>query len=725
MEWRFYIDSDLIDEPIGWNGFVYKLIRDDKYHGVFFEASANSLTFIGDAAEIITHAKETIGIDANLIFRAEYKCEGSREFSTGLEGRINIGSYERTCGLDCRVKVGIEQDTCAMTFKNRVDQKVSVDSTNSMDGVDLTQYSGLNIPLTLPTQEIPISADAQVAGEGDGLSLENMVFFLGEQNLLVRPTYGVVNDNSILTGQLDNPVNDFQDPTEFFLLSPQVLLEENSDCISQDFYYKIRLKGAVDIDITDSTGSFAFFSLRTVVDVWDGEGTHVGPGNQTGDATPLHNDLVDFLVDDPIPFDVTYTGTVNIPVGSAIYAYIKIYYSAGIDTNATANFNIAFDPETSFYLYNVKECPPTEAKVYLVNETLARLTEIITDRCFTVKSDYYGRTDSQPYAHDSDGCGSLRALTSGLKIRAAEDKEYFTSFTEIFEGLKGIDNIGMGILDGDVRVEPVEFFYKDIEILRIPNIPTMTTEYDESKVYSVIKIGYKTWEAQEVKGILEFNSNKEFRTSVRSVNNVIDAMSNLIASGSIIESIRFERLLDTGEKDGTFDNESFIFSLRRTAYGYEVEQGIIENPENIANPNTAYNWRIRPMYNLMRWFKSMANSYINLQNTGSKLFFNSGTGNYEAGGNISVYDPCSLESQKIFENTDLDVSKYKELVLPIHGPDIVKFTYPMSYKDYELIKSNPYGYISIQCGSGQFERAYIKEIQYNISSSLANFTLIK
>lgn len=718
MEWRFYIDSELIDEPIGWNGFVYKLIRDDKYHGVFFEASANSLTFIGDAADIITHAKESIGIDANLIFRAEYKCEGSIEFSTGLEGRINIGSYERTCGLDCRVKVGIEQETCAMTFKNRVDQKVSVDSTKSMDGVDLMQYSGLNIPLTLPTQEIPVTTEASVSEGGDSGSIENETISddEGRNTVRFRPDYINVVDSSIIQSNMSDAYGLVEDVQKYIYLTPQVLMDDNGSCFPDPFTYNIRLKGSFIWNMRGGTKPELNLYLR--VDLWNGDS---GTEREEVQTTLINSDI---NYDQYYYFDETYTGSVVIPEGWGIYAYLEVYCTNSFLVFQN-DFYYTFDEETYFYLTNIKKCPPTEAKVYLVNETLARLTEIITDRCLTVRSEYYGRTDSQPYAHDSDGCGSLRALTSGLKIRAAEDKDYFTSFTEIFEGLKGIDNIGMGILDGDVRVEPVEFFYKDIEILRIPNIPTMTTEYDESKVYSVIKIGYKKWEAQEVKGILEFNSNKEFRTSVRSVNNVIDAMSNLIASGSIIESIRFERLLDTGEKDGTFDNESIIFSLRRTAYGYEVEQGIIENPENIANPNTAYNWRIRPMYNLMRWFKSMANSYINLQNTGSKLYFNSGTGNYEAGGNISVYDPCSLESQKIFENTDLDVSKYKELVLPIHGPDIVKFTYPLSYKDYESIKSNPYGYISIQCGSGQFERAYIKEIQYNISSSLANFTLIK
>lgn len=718
MEWKFYIDSEEIDEPIGFNGFVYKLIRDDRYHGVFFEASANTLTFIGEAASIITEAKESIGIDANLIFRAEYRCEGSSEYLTGLEGRVNIGTYERTCGDDCRVKVSIEQETCAMTFKNRISQKVALDSTKSMGGVDLQPYTGLNYNLTLPTQEVPIRTDANVSDEGDSGVEENTTISEGIRTNTVRfrPDYMVVRDSSIIESSMDNAYGLIEDVKRYIYLTPQVLMDEMGECIPDPFTYEIRMKGNFLWDFKG--GNKPTLDLYLRVNLWNGD--------LDVDRVEVHSTLIQSSINDSqtYTFDETYSGTIVIPEGWGFYAYLEVYCTSSF-LASNNDFFYTFDKETSFLMYNIKKCPPTEAGVYMVNETLSRLTEIITDRCLLVKSEYYGRTDSHPYSHDSDGCGSLRAVTNGLKIRQAEEKEYFTSFNDIFEGLKAIDNIGMGIFQNDVRVEPVEFFYQDTEILRIPNIPTITTEYDERKVYSLIKIGYRTWEAEEIKGILEFNSNKEFRTSVKSVDNTIEAISTLIASGSIIESIRFQVLLDTGEKDNSFDNENFIFCLKRTAYGYEVEQGIIENDENVVNASTAYNWRIRPIYNLMRWFKTLANSYVNLLNTDSKLYFNSGTGNYTAGGMISIYDGCSLENQKLYENSDIDVTKYKEMVVPIYGPDIVKFSHPLSVEEYKAITENPYGYISVQCGSGDFQKCFLKEIQYNISTSMANFTLIK
>src|SRR5690606_22240375 len=130
-----------------------------------------------------------------------------------------------------------------------------------------------------------------------------------------------------------------------------------------------------------------------------------------------------------------------------------------------------------------------------------------------------------------------------------------------------------------------------------------------------------------LKGLDEFNSNKEFRTSLVNINNTLDVTSPFIAAGYVIEQTRQQSYADSGGADSKYDNDVFIICVERDAYGYKVEQGNINNAANIFSPNTAYNWRIRPWYNLMRWWKSIAQSYINLVNTTSRLFFSSGTGN--------------------------------------------------------------------------------------------------
>lgn len=728
MEWQFKLDATIIEEPIGFEAIAFNVMRDDRWHGIFFEASTTQLSFYGTAFGILKAAKESAGVDAIVIFTASSRCEGQAAYEEVISGKLNFSNYQESCGDDCLIRMSVEQDNCAMVFKNRFDQKVNIDSNVAFNKATvLADYTRLGFSMKLATQEIPISADADVSLDSDLLTLEPLNFFLGEQNLLIRPIYDIVNDNSILTGQLNDPSNRFQDPAETFLLSPQVLPEDAQGCISEVFAYTIRLKGAVDLNLISSTGVGATFSLRTVVDYWDGTGTHVGPGNLTGNAIPLHNDLVGTLFDAAKPFDATYTGTVSLPQGSGLYAYIKIYYSAGVSTNAVAGFNIDFDPETSFLLTNTKKCPPTNAEVYLVNETLARATESITDRCLTMKSDYYGRTDSQPSASETDGCGSLRVVTPGLKIRQAPGKDFFASMKELMEGLRAIDNIGMGMESNRVRIEPAEWFYQDVKILDLPLIPSARSNIDDSKVYSNIKTGYSKWEIKSIKGIDEFNSAKEFRTGIKAVQNELDIRSNLISSGYIIEDLRTKTLLNTGNTDSTYDNDVFIIVVDRDAYGFHVEQGKAQSPANFFSPSTAYNWRIRPMYNLMRWFKSIAQSYVSLASTPSKLFFTSGAGNYLAKGRLSTYDLCRLENKVLAENDDLSYFDFENTAdaTPIYKPETITFDYPLSLADYKLIKATPYGYLNVQCGNGDFIKAYIKQLSYKPAEGLASFTLIK
>lgn len=726
------IEYTEIEEPVGFNEITFMVGRDELWHGIFFEASTSQLGFYGEAFTILKEQKESYGVDAVVVFTASGRCDGEDDFEEAISGKLNFAKYQETCGNQCLIRMAVERDNCAMTFKNRFDQKVDVDSTVAFDKLtNLVQYDGLRFGMELATQEIPISADAQVAVSGDPLHLDAIDLNYTNQNLLVRPIYATVTDNSILTGQLDNPTNVFQDPNDTFLLSPQVLLEENQSCISEDFEYTIQLKGSILMTNPITVGT-NYITVWAIVDYWDGVGSHTGPGNLTGNATELHRVLV---VNGQLPnvtynFDQTFTGTTPLPVGSGLYAYIKVYNAVGIfGDSAIVDFDINWDTDTSFLLTNVKACPPTDADVYLINETLARVTESITDHCLTIQSDYYGRTDSEPYSSLVDGCGGLRILTPGLRIRQATDKNFFASMKELMEGLRAIDNIGMGMETDRIRIEPAEYFYQDVKIMDMLLIPDGRSEIDDTKVYSNIKYGYEKWEIKSIKGIDEFNSAKQARTGIKSVNNELDITSNLIASGYIIENLRTQTLVNTGNTDSTYDNDIFIITVARDAYGYSyiVEQGITENAANFFSPATAYNWRIRPISNLMRWFKSIAQSYTNLINTASKIFFTSGTGNYLAEGNINAADPCVMENHVMAENDDIAATDFMRAVdaTPIYKPETITFEYPLSIAEYQAIKSAPYGYINVQCGQGDTEKAFIKTISYKPAERKAEMTLIK
>lgn len=711
MEWTFYLDDLEIEEPVGFSDLTIRAKRDENWHGVFFEASTSDLEFYGVAATYLMEQKRTLGFSAEVEFRAITDCGGEDEV---LTGRLDFRKYKQSCGDLCTVTMPVEQQGCIMTLKNRYDQKVDLSNRTAFDGMTLLpDYNALNFTMELAAQETKEGLEGYVVDAGYDIEHTDS---LVNNDIAFRPLYGRVVFASLQTTNLDDASSLVgADPGTIAspeAITPVLLFEDVIACFTGNFDYNFRLKGNYSMDAVSAGVSSAVIKL--VKGVW--------PDTQTViDSTTLPTA-------DSGSFDSTFTGTLTLAEGEGLYMLLELHVLGLFQQD----YLVHFDPETQAILTANKICPPTEATVSMVLEAASRITEAITDHCLTVKSDYYGRTDSEPYAATEDGCGSLRVVTSGLRIRNAENPTHFMSLKDMFEGLNPIDNIGMAVEAGSgynsdvLRIEPVEYFYQDVIILNHDFIPRATFDSQADMAYSVIKVGYKKWESEEVLGLDEFNSNKEFRTSLKSINNTLDITSPFVAGGYPIEITRRQSFADTGAADTKYDNDTFIICLRRDMAAYsdwEVEQGNIVNPSNIYSPATAYNWRIRPMYNLMRWWKSISQSYVNLTNTISKLFFSAGTGNLLASGTIATYDPCNVEQNQRAENDDLRFQDISVGATPICKPETVTYRYPMSVKDFNLVKATPNGYINYQCGSGDYAKGFINLLMYRPARGEAEITL--
>lgn len=719
MNWRFFINDTEIEEPLGWGELSINIIRDEQWKGVFFEASTSSLGFYGIGYDILYGLKTGQGLKAVAIFRAEVMCEGESEYEEALRGKLNFAQYRQSCGQECIIRMPVEQDDCTMTLRNRYDQKVNIDSNIAFNKQTiLQQYDKLGFTMQLASQEIPVSAEASVQDdepfEVEILSANSV------QQVLVRPIYNNEIDVSLSDAQLSSPAFFFEFVPGETRMSPQLLLDSAViDCFSGLYDVDIRIKGRLRYEPIDGD------DIRARA--WANIGTWNGLDGEITTSIDILNRQV--INDDDMnegqwyEFDVSYVNaSASLPWDTGIYAYIDFWYNDAGTDHPRKLFTVEFDNDTHFIVKATRICPPTDVQAYAVHELFSRAVEAVTDRCLTVKSDYYGRTDSEPYSAEQDGCGGLRVLTNGLKIRQAENNNFTISVKDIFENLNPIDNIGMGVEGNVLRVESAEYFYNDTLLLTLDAIPESEIEVMEDRAYSVIKIGYKKWETESVKGLDEFNSNKEFRTSITAVNNTLDITSNFVAAGYVIEQIRTQQFISTGRADNKYDNDTFIIAVDRTGYGeFIVEQGNISNPANIFSPATVYNWRLRPMYNLMRWGKSLFQSYVNISETDSKLFYSAGTGNYVASGELT--DGCKLENGPIAENADLSAGNYALPIKPILTLDNYTVEYPLSVKDCKKIKANPYGFINLQCGNGEYVKTYIQSIEYRYAQGIATFNL--
>jgi hypothetical protein len=720
MYFEFYLDDLEIEEPQGFADIILNMKRDDNWHGIFFEASTSELSFYGVAAAYLKNKKATEGLKSEVTFKAYQACGVYEEPELLVEGRLDFGKYTESCGGTCVVEIPVEQLGCLMTLRNRYDQKVDLDSTVTFNKMSaLQQYEKINFAMDLPAKAIRVALEGRVSNEP--YTIQFNFNQTGTSTTIVRPTYDVEISNSIQTGQLI-PVSDYESTDDAFdsPISPQILFEGEPACFNGDFEYEALMKGSYNI--VDIASGFDLSTVKIKVVTWDGTGTIFANATLIQEVTVFTGPV---SLPQSGTFNTTVSGTVPYTEGVGFYAFVEfVIIPDSSSVGDIDDFQVTFDPETYINVNGVSLCSTTSSNVYAVNETLSRITEAITDNCLKVKSNYYGRTDSQPYTSAEDGCGSLRVLTSGLKIRRAENPLFFSSLKDMFDGLRGIDNIGMGIEANEfipgfnwLRIEPVEYFYQDIEVLRLPYVPEPKISTQEQLHYSLIKSGYQKWEVERVNGLDEPNSNREYRTSLTSVNNTLDITSKF-------EVTRQQSFADTGAADTTYDNETFIICVERQAYSFIVERGNIDNAANVFSPQTLYNWRIRPYSNLMRWFKSIANSYPNINDSANKLYFSSGTGNLLAEGQLSDAF-CKLENGVKAENRDLSKMDFADPVnaTPLWKPDNPTFRYPLSVADYKALKANPYGYISFQCGTGEWKKGYVQDLRYRLNKGEADFVL--
>ncbi len=556
IQWKFYIDDTEYPQPESFTDLVLGLKRDPDYHGVIFEASVGSIIFTGPARDYILEKEAALGLKANIVFRADVRCDENGEYEEIIKGKLNMGKMEESCGTECSLSVPIEQENCTMLLRNRFDQKVDMDSLTAFDKITALEdyaYAGINV--TMKSKSLQVSAEGTVAAEGDRVMYDTL---LDENFALtyVRPTYSNKQSESITTTQLEPTVWIAGSSTlSDTVVSPVVLLEEAIDCFDGGFTYTFRIKGHIFLN-----GVF-FTRLRiikgTLPDTEDTLGFLPETGPDAG-LTVLYDDDLELAGEDvDADFDETRTGTTSLNDGEGIWVYLFTRQNV---RSASYGGYIEFDPETSVDIQAVQQCPETDSRVYLVNEALSRAVEAVTNGCLRVKSDYYGRTDSQPYASTTDGCGSLRALNSGLQLRQAVEAKLFLSPKDCFEGLNPIDNIGFGIEPDPartgfdiMRVEDVRYFYRNEEVLALSAAPNVKVMVQETEHYSKVLNGYQKWEVEKVNGLDEFNSNREYRTSLTSVSNTLTILSKFVAGGYPIEVTRQQSYSVTGAADTKYD----------------------------------------------------------------------------------------------------------------------------------------------------------------------------
>lgn len=773
MKWQFAILNNrtsvetIIREPVGWDGNTASIKRDPDMHGMFFENQGDKFEFYNDAERILKAEYDVYKHQADLTLICRQDCgNGYEEFD---RAKFLMLKYDHSCGAKgCYVKCPLESIGEVMDFKNRLDQKVNLETVKGFDETtDLVPYAALPATINLPSKGVFIQNKATTkadlteefvgglnAGDLGSFNRIQLEFGLPDEQIseigsfYFNPTHlqDLTSDNGVgyrfahtaagtfVSGRL-NPLN-LSPVINYFDGSP------NFGDISNPVNVDIELIGEIELFNTYiGTTVLYFLRLPERLDRTDNgaleddyeylsEYPIYAPASDAFPADYKHNG-------DVLPFSWNYTTPLTINKGDRFYLFIafdEIKQDPEITavTGGDPAFTMKLEADSHFIIDNLSHVASSDAKVFLINETISRVAEAISNDKVRAYSEYYGRTDSEPYSHAEDGCGGLRCLTDGIRIRQQEERTpgnksvFSLSLEDLFLGLNPIDNIGMG-LEPDterpgfnrLRVEPWHYFYNDDVILNCLKVNTINRKCYEKEIYSTMNIGYAKWEAEEYNGIDEFLTSRIYRTMLNMQKKELKLLTAFIASGYAIEVTR-RKGIDT--KDWRYDKDSFIICLKRDD-GLKVELGNIDMPANIIDPPTIYNFRISPVRNALRWMDSILRSYANFDNN-AKLVFTDGKGNYFAEGKMTAAN-CRLEDDVIAENAMLNKQVFDDpaQAAPFLTAERIVFDYPLNSKQYRLLKSNPYGkiYFENDCESGY---GYIDEVKYTPEKGMANFNLI-
>jgi hypothetical protein len=61
--------------------------------------------------------------------------------------------------------------------------------------------------------------------------------------------------------------------------------------------------------------------------------------------------------------------------------------------------------------------------------------------------------------------------------------------------------------------------------------------------------------------------------------------------------------------------------------------------------------------------------------------------------------------------------------VPLWRPKLITYTYPFSKREYDKIKAEPYGYVSVQLGTGDWIKGYVTEIRHSPTRGEADINL--
>lgn len=694
--------TTVIEEPIGWDDLQMTIKRND-YHGMGAEVSLGELEFYGAAFDLIKSSYEE-NIDQKVLYQIEN--DGTAFYSGGVD--LTTCSFIKGDYQSVKAKIG---DIGPMTtFNNRVKTDIDLNSPKTVDGLAVATptWQSIHIPVKhlLYTNFAKTKADTQVPQSG-------VLAFDGENRYLVVP----IGDFSV------NEFGSVDSSTAYVVGSADSV--ESQYIASTDHTQKYGNGTMMDVDISLSVtlnlsaapGSSYTFYRRLVAK--DNSGNTIQTGLVSLSAVGSELNIYARLQGE-------------LSAGDGVRFYLIVYSMLGsVYTSFNASVVVKKGSYVSMKMYDTLEDDEVNTKMIFLHDAFNVVAKSISENELTVKSEWCRLQES--YINPGElGGGSLKALSDGYHIRGLFtngelERNMPVSFKGLIEALDALDCIGWGFSTEDgqlyVRVERWDWFYKDTTILTLTNVAEVTTAVFTDRIPTELQIGYKKYATQDQYNSIDSpHGSRTFTNGIKALSKALTKECEFIADNYAIEETRRARTQVNETEETTYDESIFVFELVRVTDNGTTTFAIghtATNAENVGRTNEFINAKLTPRHMAARW-----RDYLFATNNTTPFRFTSGEINYkskfgvipaedEDGTTVTESLATYAENSPQTENDDITYSHAK------FKAEKITFSYPLTVSQYNAVKANPYGLVSVNGVLG-----WILDFKYKFEDGMADFTLI-
>lgn len=716
--------TNLEHAPKGWDAMEYVIKRDEVYHGMTLDFTAD-LTFVKDGFDVVHSLYEAYGVEANVLLFVYEQNPLSLRYNLVYVGLIALEGWsvrdyprEGTANVDL---AGFQQ-----RFLNAEDTEVGLQHMTGLMGQPLPALATRRIPLHSAAIWQDYHGEAEIQATGTGYITKDDI----ERSL----PNGDDSAKQLLFGfdkVHTNSLKVFTYQTGFLNTSDDAPVLEVKANGSYTIEFNIR--GTMTLE---HQGGPVFQEVAAWVGIrknneapikyWTG-----GSDNLRYGIFPAYKQR-----DWSAKYSAGSRITMDLKAGDKLYVTgnVKLEGATGAAGRSWNQRLTSRLDKGSFLKINASgKTEGSESDCVMVHEAFARICTSYTGYASAFYSDYFGRTDSFPRQYPKDGPGSMMGFLNGFMARGypsgrlpTEDtdaamlkRNLYMSFKDLFEAMNCIRPIGMSFerVHGElvVRVEEREFFYRKGEtILELGKVSNLERINLAEHYHNECAFGYKDWQTEDDSGLSEFNAEQYWTLPVTRQKSKYNNICSFSASGYRLELVRREPYKEAETKDNKDDDTTFIVCLERMNGKIQPEKNA-QYPvvTGVHQPDTAYNLRITPANMLHNHLPILRVCFY--KKTEGAIRFNKGEGNYKV-------RTVNIEGDEVVNGANVNLEDMPEALFI---PEEYSFEHPLNHQELKMLRENPYGLIRFRDSSGAVLAGFVKEVRASAVRGMAQFVLIR